>query len=247
MTATLAGPDGSTQTLAADSEPPGVHTLQWAGTTVAGTPAPEGNWTFQVDRRRRPGQDDARRPRAFSLNETLGSLQVTPAAAHIAAGTTAATATFQLVHAATVTATVETRTGIVIATLTSSKLQPGAQQLPWDGRSGDGKLAFTGAYQVHVVATNSIGTVSLTAPFTAAAVVDSPPVLASVSSSFTSQVATHGAYAVFVLMMVDAVFPAASELVMLYAGAVAAGAFSSGAGITASSASRSATASARTS
>jgi membrane protein DedA with SNARE-associated domain len=57
-------------------------------------------------------------------------------------------------------------------------------------------------------------------------------VLASVSSSFTSQVATHGAYAVFLLMMVDAVFPAASELVMLYAGAVAAGAFSSGAGIT---------------
>jgi hypothetical protein len=47
------------------------------------------------------------------------------------------------------------------------KLQPGAQQLPWDGRSADGKLAFTGAYQVHVVATNSIGTVSLTAPFTA--------------------------------------------------------------------------------
>jgi len=52
-------------------------------------------------------------------------------------------------------------------------------------------------------------------------------VLASVSSSFTSQVASHGAYAVFVLMAIDAVFPAASELVMLYAGAVAAGVFSS--------------------
>jgi membrane protein DedA with SNARE-associated domain len=52
-------------------------------------------------------------------------------------------------------------------------------------------------------------------------------VLASISSSFTSQVAAHGAYAVFVLMLIDAVFPAASELVMLYAGAVAAGVFSS--------------------
>ena len=51
--------------------------------------------------------------------------------------------------------------------------------------------------------------------------------LASISSSFTSQVASHGAYAVFVLMAIDAVFPAASELVMLYAGAVAAGVFSS--------------------
>jgi membrane protein DedA with SNARE-associated domain len=52
-------------------------------------------------------------------------------------------------------------------------------------------------------------------------------VLASISSSFTSQVASHGAYAVFLLMAIDAVFPAASELVMLYAGAVAAGVFAS--------------------
>ena len=49
--------------------------------------------------------------------------------------------------------------------------------------------------------------------------------LASVSSSFTSQVASHGAYAVFGLMAIDAVFPAFSELVMLYAGAVGAGVF----------------------
>jgi membrane protein DedA with SNARE-associated domain len=52
-------------------------------------------------------------------------------------------------------------------------------------------------------------------------------VLASISSSFTSQVASHGVYAVFGLMAIDAVFPAASELVMLYAGAVAAGVFAS--------------------
>ena len=51
--------------------------------------------------------------------------------------------------------------------------------------------------------------------------------LASVSSSFTSQVASHGVYAVFGLMAIDAVFPAFSELVMLYAGAVGAGVFAS--------------------
>jgi membrane protein DedA with SNARE-associated domain len=56
-------------------------------------------------------------------------------------------------------------------------------------------------------------------------------VLASISSSFTSQVASHGVYAVFGLMAVDAVFPAASELVMLYAGAVAAGIFASAHGV----------------
>jgi membrane protein DedA with SNARE-associated domain len=51
-------------------------------------------------------------------------------------------------------------------------------------------------------------------------------VLASLTSSVTSFIGDHGLYAVFVLMAVDAVFPAASELVMLYAGALAAGAFS---------------------
>lgn len=56
--------------------------------------------------------------------------------------------------------------------------------------------------------------------------------LASVSSSFTSQVASHGVYAVFGLMAVDAVFPAASEIVMLYAGAVAAGVFATAHGVT---------------
>ena len=56
--------------------------------------------------------------------------------------------------------------------------------------------------------------------------------VASVSSSFTSAVANHGIYAVFGLMAIDAVFPAFSELVMLYAGAVAAGVFTSAHGVT---------------
>jgi membrane protein DedA with SNARE-associated domain len=57
-------------------------------------------------------------------------------------------------------------------------------------------------------------------------------VLASISASFTSQVASHGVYAVFVLMAIDAVFPAASELVMVVAGAIAAGVLASANGVT---------------
>jgi membrane protein DedA with SNARE-associated domain len=45
------------------------------------------------------------------------------------------------------------------------------------------------------------------------------------SSGLTSLIGDHGVYAVFGLMLVDAVLPAASELVMLYAGVVASGAF----------------------
>src|SRR2546421_3099757 len=45
------------------------------------------------------------------------------------------------------------------------------------------------------------------------------------TGSITSFIGSHGVYAVFLLMALDAVFPAASELVMVYAGALASGAF----------------------
>jgi membrane protein DedA with SNARE-associated domain len=49
--------------------------------------------------------------------------------------------------------------------------------------------------------------------------------VSEITDAVTSAVGDYGLYAVFLLMLVDAVLPAASEIVMLYAGAVAAGAF----------------------
>jgi membrane protein DedA with SNARE-associated domain len=49
--------------------------------------------------------------------------------------------------------------------------------------------------------------------------------VAGITGSITSLIGDHGVYAVFALLVLAAVFPAASELVMLYAGAVAADAF----------------------
>ena len=50
-------------------------------------------------------------------------------------------------------------------------------------------------------------------------------ITSSVTDALTSFIGDQGVYAVFLLMFVDAVLPAASELVMVYAGALAAGAF----------------------
>ena len=50
-------------------------------------------------------------------------------------------------------------------------------------------------------------------------------VLSEITDAVTSAIGDYGLYAVFLLMLIDAVFPAASEVVMVYAGAVAAGAF----------------------
>jgi membrane protein DedA with SNARE-associated domain len=49
-------------------------------------------------------------------------------------------------------------------------------------------------------------------------------VLASITTVLTGWVGRHGVYAVFLIMAIDAVFPAAGELTMLYAGALAGGA-----------------------
>jgi membrane protein DedA with SNARE-associated domain len=50
-------------------------------------------------------------------------------------------------------------------------------------------------------------------------------VLSAITDALTTVVGDHGLYAVFLLMLADAVLPAASEAVMVYGGAVAAGAF----------------------
>jgi len=50
-------------------------------------------------------------------------------------------------------------------------------------------------------------------------------ILSGITDAVTSAVGDYGLYAVFLLMVADAVLPAASEVVMVYGGAVAAGAF----------------------
>jgi membrane protein DedA with SNARE-associated domain len=50
-------------------------------------------------------------------------------------------------------------------------------------------------------------------------------ILSEITDLLTTVVGDYGLYAVFGLMLLDAVFPAASEPVMVYGGAVAAGAF----------------------
>jgi len=48
--------------------------------------------------------------------------------------------------------------------------------------------------------------------------------VASFTSSLTQLVGDYGLYAIFLLMLIDAVFPAGSEIVMVYGGAIASGA-----------------------
>ena len=162
VNASVTGPDKTTRPLVQDGEQPGVHTLTWDG---AG--AIEGNWRFTVTATDDRGVTSTAQ-REFALNQTLGALVAEPAVAQLRAGSNeAVAATFELARAAHVTVTVETRSGIVVATLLDDDLQPGPQKVLWNGRTWTGALAFTGAYQLRVVAANTIGKATLVTPFTA--------------------------------------------------------------------------------
>lgn len=50
-------------------------------------------------------------------------------------------------------------------------------------------------------------------------------ILSGITDAITATIGDYGLYAVFFLMLVDAVLPAASEVVMVYGGALASGAF----------------------
>ena len=73
-------------------------------------------------------------------------------------------ATFQLARPAQLLVQVERLTGVPVAVLLSGRRAAGTQHVTWRGRSG-GRRASSGRYVVTVQATSSVGTSSLTAPF----------------------------------------------------------------------------------
>jgi flagellar hook assembly protein FlgD len=156
VVAKLAGPGGTTTTLASEPQSPGLHTFTWDG-TVAGRPAPEGGWTFGVT-----ATDDRNvttsAQRTFSLDDTLASLAVKTGSRGLP------TATFQLARPATVAVRIERANGLTVATLRQGSLPAGPQHATWRGRLGH-STAPRGRYRMNVVATSSVGTSSLAAPF----------------------------------------------------------------------------------
>jgi flagellar hook assembly protein FlgD len=162
--AVLVGPDKAERVIDTGGRAPGVYTLNWSGTRSDGTPEPEGSWRFTVTATDNQGRE-SRADRTFSLNQTLGSLAVTPPA--LALGQDSVRASFTLAHPAQVTVTVETESGIVIRRVMRQDLEAGSWSASWDGRRDSGALAFGGRYQVRVSATNAFGTTDLVGPFTA--------------------------------------------------------------------------------
>jgi hypothetical protein len=174
VTASLTAPDGSVAWQEATPRDPGTYEVAFpppAPAPVEGQPAtepvapPEGRWTLAVSATDDQGLGSTT-VRRFSVNTTLASLRVAPVRVVVRNAGGRADVRWSQARAARVRITIETPEGIVVRTASNGMVQPGDQEVAWDGRSGSGKPVGGGRYVVRVAATNELGTVSLTQAIT---------------------------------------------------------------------------------
>jgi hypothetical protein len=155
VTAAVIAPDGTSYPVDSGSRAPGVYHFTWNSFSTQGT------WHWNVHATDSSGhQSSADQP--FSYNLTLSGLKVPT----IVARSTGVPVSFTLSQPATVTLQIEKLGGGIVRTLPSQSAPAGAQTLTWDATLDGQTKAYTGTYVMRVTATNAIGTMSLTAPFT---------------------------------------------------------------------------------
>jgi flagellar hook assembly protein FlgD len=163
VTTSLVGPDGAERTIESVRRDPGRFRVEWNGTRADGSPEPEGRWRFKVSAVDDQGQTSSAE-RLFSVNNTLGALAVQPLV-WVGRGGSNLRATFRLAHAAVVRATVERPSGAVVRTILRRSFPEGPASIGWDGRDTSRTIAYRGRYVLRLRATNELGTVDLTRPF----------------------------------------------------------------------------------
>ena len=155
VTAAVIAPNGVSYPVDSGARQPGVYHFSW------NTFSTQGTWHWNIHASDDLGrQSTADQP--FSYNLTLSGLKV-PTIDPLSAGVPVG---FTLAQSAKVTLQIEKLGGAIVRTLPSQTLSAGAQTLTWDATLDGQTKAYTGTYVMRVTATNAVGTMSLTAPFT---------------------------------------------------------------------------------
>ncbi len=127
---------------------------------VAPQPAAEGRWTLQVAATDDRGLTSST-TRRFSVNSTLGFLDVRPRTLRVPPRGRNATIAWTQTRAAQVTVTLETMSGIPVRTVLKRRFEPGQATAVWNGLTARGRPVFGGTYRIRVAARNEVGAVSL--------------------------------------------------------------------------------------
>ena len=170
VTASLVAPGGAVAFTETLLRQPGTYPVAFppapADPTVVEPPPPaEGRWRLEVT-----ATDDLARTstttQLFTVNNTLGFAKLSRRSLVVRVrGKQTISAGVTLTRAARVTATVETKSGVQVATIAVRRLSAGRFAAAWRGTTRGGKfLVYGGMYVVRFRATNELGAVDVVTP-----------------------------------------------------------------------------------
>jgi len=171
VTATLVAPGEVPAFTETVSRPPGTYPVAFPpapANPLAAPAAPaEGRWRLDVTATDDLGRSSAT-SQPFTVNSTLGFAKLSRRSLVVRVrGTQTIQAGATLTRAARVTATVETSSGVRVATLAIRRAEAGRFASTWRGTTRGGRsLVYGGTYVIRFRAANELGTVDLvSAPF----------------------------------------------------------------------------------
>jgi len=166
VTATLVAPGGATAYTETVQRAPGTYPVAFppVDSTQPISPA-EGRWRLEVSAGDDLGQASTT-SQSFTVNNTLGFARLSRRSLVVrVGGKQSISAGVTLTRAAQVTATVETTSGVRVATIAVRRLAAGRFSAGWRGTTRGGKfLVYGGMYAVRFRATNQLGSVELVSP-----------------------------------------------------------------------------------
>jgi hypothetical protein len=161
---TLVGPDRVPRLTETFARAPGTYRYAWTGRRPDGSLEQLGRWRWVVNALDETGQSSSVE-RSFSLNDTLGYLNVRPRLLRPTATSGRLVTTVRLARPARVVLSIETKTGVVLRRIARDSAPAGNVSLAWDGRTKRGGLVYSGAYIARVRAVNAAGVMELQRPF----------------------------------------------------------------------------------
>src|SRR5215207_7564384 len=168
VTATLTGPGGTVAYTETLDQLPGTYPIAFppaSADPAKPAAAPEGRWRVDVTATDDLGRASTTR-QTFTVNNTLAFARLSRRTLVVRVrGKQAIAAGVTLTRAAGITATVETTTGVQVATIAVRRLPAGRFAATWRGTTRGGKfLVYGGMYVVRFRASNELGTVDVVTP-----------------------------------------------------------------------------------
>lgn len=169
VTATLVAPGGVTAFTETLERAPGTYPVAFppppADPAAAPAPPAEGRWRLEVTATDDTGLGSTTTQR-FTVNNTLGFPRLSRRTLTVRVrGTQTIQAGVTLTRPARVTATVETRSGVKVATIAIRRVPAGRFAATWKGTTRGGRfLVYGGMYAVRFRAANELGAVEVVSP-----------------------------------------------------------------------------------